>query len=59
MEDYPGSKEVYIGDAVYVRLEPDQMLRLRTSDSNEQIIYLDREVYIALVRFVDNLKGEA
>jgi hypothetical protein len=42
--------EEYIGDAVYVKWTGG-MMRLRTGDGNNQVIYLEPVVYHALVSF--------
>lgn len=43
--------EVYLGDAVYASFD-GCMLKLRTGDGNNQVIYLEQEVYEALLGFV-------
>jgi len=49
-------KEVYLGDGVYASVE-EGMIRLRAPKNlaREEIIYLEREVYKELVRFVDRV----
>jgi hypothetical protein len=44
------SAEVYIGDAVYASFA-DGMIRLRTGDGNNQVIYLEPAVMAALVEY--------
>lgn len=49
--------ESYLGDAVFASLE-NGMIRLRTRDDNDQIIYLEREVYESLRRYAKRLGWE-
>lgn len=51
------SSKVYLGDSVYAEMEPSGMIVL-TTDNGEgasNTIYLEAEVYEALVRWVDSL----
>jgi hypothetical protein len=53
------SDRVYLGDAVYVELE-NGMLKLMTSNGIgiTNTIFLERDVYLALVRYVDSLDAK-
>jgi hypothetical protein len=42
--------ETYLGDAVYASID-NGMIKLRTGDGNNQVIYLELSVYAALVEF--------
>lgn len=50
-------KEIYLGDAVYVSNDGYQ-IKLRTGDGNNQIIYLEPEVWLALVKYVEGMKDD-
>lgn len=47
--------ETYLGDAVYVSFD-GWMLKLRTDDGNNQVIYLEPQVYGQLERYVESLR---
>lgn len=49
--------ETYLGDAVYASYDGYQ-LKLRTGDSNDQVIYLDGSTYHALTQFVKSLHSK-
>ena len=49
------ANETYLGDSVYASFD-GYMIKLRTGDLNEQVIYLEHEVYAALVEFVAELE---
>jgi hypothetical protein len=42
--------ETYLGDAVYASFD-GYMIKLRTGDGNNQVIYLEPSVYAALENF--------
>lgn len=46
--------EQYIGDAVYVSFDGYQ-LKLRTGDGNQQVIYMEPNVYFSLINYVGRL----
>jgi hypothetical protein len=50
-------KETYLGDAVYASLDGDSV-KLRTSDSNRQVIWLEPAVLEALFNYVHALRGK-
>lgn len=47
----------YLGDSVYVQLEPSGQLKLTTEDGvgTTNTIYLEGEVYLELVRYVKEM----
>ena len=47
--------ETYLGDAVYASFD-GYMIKLRTGDGNNQVIYLEPEVYAALASYVESLR---
>ena len=49
------NKETYLGDAVYVSFDSG-MLKLRTGDGNNNVIYLEPSVYNALFEYVESLR---
>jgi hypothetical protein len=51
----PNMNETYLGDAVYASFDGWQ-IKLRTGDSNNQVIYLEPSVYAALERFAESLR---
>lgn len=51
-------KETYLGDSVFVSFD-GQMLKLRTGDGNNQVIYLEPGVLSALWNYVQLLKGKS
>lgn len=55
----PPDYQEYLGDGVYVSLEQG-MLRLCTGshDSNENVVYLETEVWRNLLSYVDALTKE-
>lgn len=46
--------EQYLGDAVFVSFD-GHMLKLRTSDGHQQVIYMEPSVYFSLINYVDRL----
>ncbi len=42
---------MYLGDSVYVSLDPSGMLTLETRGGKPQLIYLEPAVYAALVEY--------
>jgi hypothetical protein len=47
----PASPEDYLGDGVFASFDGYQ-IKLRTGDGNNQVIYLEQQVYEALIDFV-------
>jgi len=50
--------ETYLGDAVYASHDGFQ-IKLRTGDGRNQVVYLDPDVYRALVRYETAIRVEA
>lgn len=53
----PSSREVYLGDAVYVSFDGYQIW-LRTGDGNNQRIALDPYVFRDLQKYIANIENE-
>jgi hypothetical protein len=54
----PTTASQYLGDGVYVSFDGHQLKLDTRASPNPQEIYLDTNVYAALVRFVNGNKGE-
>jgi hypothetical protein len=51
--------EDYLGDAVYVHFDGFSIwLTANKGSTNEQVICLEPDVYLALTRYVERLKAE-
>jgi hypothetical protein len=59
-ETTPGvTVERYLGDGVYVGIDPHGYLALMTKDGVTNLIFLEPEVYAELVRYAEELKAKA
>jgi hypothetical protein len=54
LEGSMGEGETYLGDAVFASFDGHQ-IRLRTGDANNQIIFLEPDVFYALLSYAQRL----